>query len=187
MRSALPFVLWLAAFAGLFSAAVTDLKTRRIPNGLVLVVLTLGMAWQMLSGRGNLWLALLIAGLVFAIGAGLARMHVIGGGDVKMIAAVTVLFPPAAIPALLVCIALAGGALSLFYFAAAWLVQRHFAMPGDAPPPARDFARIIHIEIGRLRANEPMPYGVAIFAGATSLILIGVLSCISAPSCSLSV
>ena len=175
MGSSLPYALWLAAFAVLFSAAVTDLRTREIPNGLVLVVLTLGMILQLLSGRGMLWLTLLIAGLIFVVGVGLARIHVIGGGDVKMIAALSVLFPAALVPALLLCIALAGGVLSLFYLGAAWLVQHRFAVPGEASPPANNFARIVQIEMGRMRANEPMPYGVAIFAGATSLILIGAL------------
>lgn len=189
MQDSFPFVLWFAAFAALFAAAVTDLKSRRIPNGLVLVVLTFGIALQVLSERGTVWLSLLIAGGIFVVGALLAHFEIIGGGDVKMISAVSVLVPPAAVPGLLLCIALAGGVLSLFYLGASWLVRREsgsaFAVP-EPPPGATRFDRLVRTEVARMRANEPMPYATAIFGGTVSLILIGVLSCMSATFCSLS-
>lgn len=187
MISSLPIVLWLAALAALFASALTDLKTRTIPNGLVLFVLTMGMALQQLSGRGTLWLSLPIAGLVYVVGAMLTHLDVLGGGDTKMISAVTVLVPPSVVPAELVAIALAGGVLSLFYLGAGWLARRNggAGLAAGAPyPGASDFDHLVRIEVGRMIANEPMPYGVAIFGGVVSLITIGVLSCISATSCS---
>lgn len=189
MNASFPLVLWLAALVALFAAAVTDLKTRRIPNGLVLVVLALGMALQLLSGRATLWLSLLVAAALYVIGAWLTRLGVIGGGDTKMISAVSVVVPPALVPALLTCIALAGGGLSLFYLGAAWLARRNggAALAAGKPHPgASEFDHLVRIEVGRMLANEPMPYGVAIFAGTIGLILIGIFSCISATSCSLS-
>ena len=189
MNSSFPLVIWLAALAALFASAVTDLKARRIPNGLVLLVLALAMALQLLSGRGTLWLSLLIAGLVFVVGAMLSRLNLLGGGDTKMISAVSVLVPPAVVPALLISIALAGGILSLFYLGAGWLVRRNGGAAlaaGAAHSGASDFDRLVRIEVGRMRANEPLPYGVAIFGGTVSLLLIGILSCMSATYCSLS-
>lgn len=189
MTSSFPLVLWLAALAALFAAAVTDLKTRTIPNGLVLFVLTMAMSIQLLSGRGTLWLSLLIAGAVYVVGAVLTHLNMLGGGDTKMISAITVLMPPALVPAQLVAIALAGGVLSLFYLAAGWLARRNggAALVAGAPHPgASEFDHLVRIEVGRMLANEPMPYGVAIFGGTVSLILIGILSCMSATYCSLS-
>lgn len=188
MNSSLPLVLWLAALGGLFAAAVTDLKTRRIPNGLVVLVLALAMTMQLSSGRGTLWLSLLVAGGVYVIGAILTQVNVLGGGDTKMIAAATVLVPPVLVPALLICIALAGGVLSLFYLGAGWLARRNGGgalMAGAAHPAASEFDHLVRIEVGRMLANEPMPYGVAIFGGTVSLLLIGIFSCLSATSCSL--
>ena len=188
MGSSFPLVVSLAAFAALFAAAVTDLKARTIPNGLVLVVFALGMATRLLSGQQMLWLSLLIAAFVYVVGAVLTHYAVIGGGDTKMIGAVTMLVPPAVVPALLLCIALAGGLLSLFYLGAGWLVRRGggTAFAVDQPVPgASAFDHIVRLEVARMQANEPMPYGVAIFSGAVSLVFIGVLSCISATSCSL--
>lgn len=187
MTLSLSFALWLAALVALFAAAVTDLKSRRIPNGLVLVVLAFAMMVQLLSGRDTLWLSLIIAGAVFVVGAVLTRFDVVGGGDTKMISAATVLVPPATVPGLLLCIALAGGILSLFYLGASWLVRRDTApAAGDAVPGASEFDHLVRLEAARMRANEPMPYGVAIFGGVLGLVLIGVLSCMSATSCSLS-
>jgi prepilin peptidase CpaA len=183
------FALWFGALAALFTAAVSDLKTRRIPNGLVLVVLSLGMVLQLVSGRGHLWISLLIAGGVFVIGALLTHADVIGGGDAKMIPAATVLLPPAAAPVLIICIALAGGVLSLFYLGATWLARRGGGTAlaaGQPHPGASQFDHLVRIEVGRMLANEPMPYGVAIFGGVVSAILIGVVTCMSAISCSLS-
>ena len=188
MSSSFPLVVLLAAFVALFAAAVTDVKARTIPNGLVLVVFALGMAARLLSGGGTLWLSLPIAAIVYVAGAVLTHFEVIGGGDTKMIAAVTVLVPPAVVPALLICIALAGGLLSLFYLAAGWLVRRSGGAAvalGQPVPGASDFDQIVRLEVARMQANEPMPYGVAIFSGAGGLVLIGILSCISATSCSL--
>ena len=48
MSSSFSLVLWLAVLAVTFAAAVSDLKTRRIPNGLVLAVLALVMMLQLL-------------------------------------------------------------------------------------------------------------------------------------------
>lgn len=188
MITSLWLVLLLAALVALFVAAVTDLKTRRIPNGLVLVVLALGLVIRLLSGEQTLWLSLLMGALVYVAGAVLTHYDVIGGGDTKMIAASTLLVPPLAVPALLICIALAGGLLSCFYLCAGWLVRRGGAAalaPGEPAPSATEFDHLVRLEVARMQANEPMPYGVAIFGGAVSLILIGVLSCISATSCSL--
>jgi prepilin peptidase CpaA len=188
MHSTFPLVLWLAAFAAMFSAAVTDLKTRRIPNGLVLVVLALAMSLQLLSERGTLWLSLIVAGAIFVVGAALTSIGIVGGGDTKMISAASVLFPPALVPGLLVCIALAGGILSLFYLGASWLARRGMGAAladGEPLPGASEFDHLVRVEVARMRAHEPMPYGVAIFGGTLSLIMIGVLSCISETSCSL--
>lgn len=190
MSSSFPLVLWLAVLATMFAAAVSDLKTRRIPNGLVLAVLALAMMLQLLSGRGTLWLSLLVAAAVFVVGAFLAHANVVGGGDIKLISAVTVLVPPPVVPALLICIALAGGVLSLFYLGATQLARRNGGAAlaaGEPLPGASEFDHLVRIEVGRMLANEPMPYGVAIFGGVVSLILIGVIRCISATSCSLSV
>ena len=184
MTSSFPLALCIAALAALLAAALADIRTRRIPNGLVLVVLTFAMALQLATGDALLWLSLLIAAAVFVAGAVLTRHGMIGGGDAKMIAAVTVLVPPALVPTLLLFIALAGGVLGCVYVSAAWLARRS---PSLLPVPvhAGHFDRLIHREVARLRASEPMPYGVAIFAGTTILLVMGIFACMSATSCSL--
>ena len=188
MASSFPLVLWLAALATLFAAATIDLKERRIPNGSVLVILVLGMSLRLFAERGSLWLSLLIAGLIFVVGAWLTQRDLIGGGDAKMLSAVTVLVPPMVVPGLLLCVAMAGGLLSIFYMSAGWLVRRNggaMLSPAQPHPGASEFDHIVRIEVARMQTNEPMPYGVAIFGGVVGFLLIGIMTCISATRCSL--
>ncbi len=182
MAPMLSIPLCLASLVALFAAAVADARTRRIPNELVLVVLTFGMALRLASGAAMLWLSLLIAVALFVIGAWLTRHDVIGGGDAKMIAAVTVLVAPVLVPVLLLSIALAGGVLACLYLSAAWFARRSTPFL-PAPAHAGGFDRFVRLEVARLRANEPMPYGVAIFGGTVTVIVTGLIACISATSC----
>ena len=144
---------------------------------------------QLVATSGALWMSLPIAALVFAIGAALTRLGVIGGGDAKLIAAVTVLVPPIVVPALLVCIAHLGRHIERDL--SGRRLVRAAERRSDACrrlsriPAVAHFDQIVRIEVARMRASEPMPYGVAIFGGVAGLLLIGVLSCISATSCSL--
>ena len=85
-------LLSLLAIALLAAAAVTDVSSRRIPNqisvalaGIALVRIGIALA----AGAG--WLAagldLVAAVAVFALGACAFRLGILGGGDVKLIAA----------------------------------------------------------------------------------------------------
>ena len=131
----------------LLAAAAFDLKTRTIPNSLNLAIALLAIPFWWSTGL-TLWpdmaLQLGVAALVFAAFAAIFAMGAMGGGDVKLVAAVALWLPWQAVISLLVLMSLAGGVLTL-----AMVVRRRFA---------------------ESEAKMEIPYGVAIAFGGLWLI-----------------
>ena len=149
--------VWFIAGHGL--AAASDALRMRIPNALILYLLT-GFAltaalshpgWADLAAHAAVGLAILGGGLIlFARGW-------MGGGDVKLLAVTGLWLGPAAMPALLLLTALAGGVLTL-----AMIVAR-----------ALGAHRLAGGRIAALR--DPMdrvPYGIAIAAAAIAVVIL---------------
>jgi len=175
MTSSLALLFEGAGLAGLSLAAVTDLRSRLIPNTLVLWVIAAGGAARLLTTGSHAWLSLAIAVAVFAPLAVLAYRDVIGGGDAKMIPAATLLVEPSQTFGLLLAIAVAGGALSAFYWAKG-IAGRHAARPapvaicaaGETTSPASSGAPASQPQAP---AGVQLPYGVAILAGVAFTLL----------------
>lgn len=140
---------WLswACLAGLLlllaAAAVGDVRRLTIPNGLCAAVALLALPYWWASGAG-FWPAFAWqAGFALAVFAALAALFafgVMGGGDVKLLAALALWLPVRSYVETMMWVAVAGGLLTLA------LLIRH-----------RAAGRPGHPEI---------PYGVAIAAGA---------------------
>jgi prepilin peptidase CpaA len=135
-----------AAIAVFVAAAATDLRSRRIPNGLVLALAALGLARIALSVyvTGALPYAdLLVALAVFAAGALTFHLGLLGGGDVKLMAAGALWTGAALTGAFLMTTMLAGGVL-----AAVYLARGRLSGPRTGE-----------------RKPSTLPYGIAIAAG----------------------
>lgn len=138
----------LAALAtALLVAAATDLRHRRIGNRLNAAIAIGAPFYWWASGIG-LWpgavIQLGLAAGAFAILAGLFALRLLGGGDVKLLAALALWIAPIAYLRLLVVMSMAGGVLALLFWA--WHIIR------------------------RKPERIAIPYGVAIaFAGLMSL------------------
>ena len=140
-------ILVLILAAALVFAAVGDIRTRTIPNGLNLAIALAAIPFWLLTDLA-LWpdvaLRIAVALLVFALFALAFAKGWMGGGDVKLLAALALWLPPQAVVALVILMSLAGGALTLV------LAVRH-----------------------RLRERKEkleVPYGVAIAFGGLWLI-----------------
>jgi len=135
----LPLLL-LAAL--LLVAVATDLRARVIGNGVNLAVAFTAPLWWWAAGLGPVAIAwhVGLAVVLFLLFAGLFALGAMGGGDVKLVGAVALWLPPAALPAMLWWMALGGGALTL--------------------------ATLLWHRLGRRAGAVEVPYGVAI-AGAT--------------------
>jgi len=143
----------LAGFAALMTAAaVEDVRRLVIPNA---IVVGLCVLWPLqlasapaisLVGTAG---AALCAAAVFAAGALLFSRGLMGGGDVKLLAAATLWAGPATTPALLVVTAILGGMLAIARLSP--LAMRAVLAPAETLSAAK---------------RMPVPYGVAIAAAA---------------------
>jgi prepilin peptidase CpaA len=143
----------------LATAAWYDLLTRSIPDRFALLLAGLGLMIQLGAGWLPLLHAVLTAAVVFAVLLGCAMLGWLGGGDVKLAAALTLSLPPLATLDFLGNTVLAGGVLGLCYLAGPRLLRQ----PGPQAP--RQPGRLLRIEVRRLRRGGPVPYGVAIACG----------------------
>ncbi len=154
----LPDIVALLALAALAAAALNDVALRRIPNFLPAVVALAGLARQVMVGAPVV--AFVIAGCVF-VGATLLWLRgLLGGGDVKLLAAAALLLPTAAIPSMLLATAIAGGVLATLHL----VLRRRLAAP-SWPRPQGLLRRVLRCEAWRIRRGAPLPYGVAIAVG----------------------
>ena len=105
---------------------VADVRTRRIPNAYVLVILVAGLVYSVArapTGAGpvaGLGTALAAMGLGFVIWLPFHALRVMGAGDVKLFAAASAWLAPSAVLEAALVTALAGGALSLV-----WMLRSH--------------------------------------------------------------
>lgn len=151
----MPFIVELvpvAGFVGLMAAAAfEDFRRLVIPNA---VVAGLCILWplHLATAPGFTVVGSLSAAgcatAVFLAGAVLFSRGLMGGGDVKLLAAATLWAGPASTPALLIATAVLGGLLTLALL---------FSKPLRA---AFSWAR------GAAATSVPVPYGVAIAAAA---------------------
>ena len=142
-------------FLGLAAwAAYSDALYFRIPNAVSLGILALYPAHALASAVPLDWSgAILIAAILFVAGVLLFSQGIAGGGDVKFLGATALWAGPTHVFQFLIVMGLAGGALALV----TWLLRfgRRARLAADAP------AEII--------GSIPVPYGIAIAAGAAYL------------------
>lgn len=147
------WLLWLLT-ALLAAAAIQDtvqLKIANLTTGLVLALAVLAMI--MAGPKIALWQNLVVFLLILGIGTALFSNGILGGGDVKLFAAVALWtdFPGAF--RLLFAICLAGGVLALFIIFLRIVI------------PARAGGRV-----KTLQKNAGIPYGIAIAAGTLAMV-----------------
>ncbi|HEY5713215.1 MAG TPA: prepilin peptidase [Allosphingosinicella sp.] len=147
MEDALSWILLGLLVLMLVAASIEDLRSRTIANGLNIAIALLAIPFWWSTGLA-LWpdvaIQVAVAALVFALFAAAFAFGAMGGGDVKLLGAVALWLPAPAVPALIVIMSLAGGALTL--------------------------AMYIRHRLARREGRLEIPYGVAISFGALWLI-----------------
>lgn len=157
-------LLLVAPIVGsLLFAAWNDLATRTIPDSIAIAVAGLGALNRLLLGLTPLAVSAAIA-LGFA--ALLIAMHArgwLGGGDVKLAAAVSLGLSAAATYRFIVVTTVAGGILAVMHLALGVALRR---MPPQAPRRhVSPLFRIYRAERWRIARRGPLPYGIAIAIG----------------------
>ena len=148
--------LWLAVVLSvlLVGAAVQDILVRKISNILVLLVMAAaGVAMVMAGPRLELWQNGALFAALLAVGTFAHAGGVLGGGDVKLLAATALWTDLQGAPKLLVAVFISGGMLALLMIARALFRRR-----------ASD---------QKLRKRRSVPYGVAIAAGTLLILWYG--------------
>ncbi|MBR0680577.1 hypothetical protein GXW74_08770 [Roseomonas eburnea] len=165
--SSLPEAIAWLALPGLALAALHDVAVRRIPNAHIAAVALIGLLRQAVSGGPMLALGLLAAGAVLLLAGALWLRGLMGGGDVKLLAAAALLVPAGQVVALLLAVALAGGLLCLLLLLLRAVLPRRGALQGSSGV----LRRVLRCEAWRIGRGAPLPYGVAIAAGAAFLVI----------------
>lgn len=144
---------WLALIVAvlLLAAAAEDAVRLRISNIVVLLVLIGAIVAAVVVGPDlTLWKNLVIFLALLGIGTPMFAAGKLGGGDVKLLAAVGLWFNFTGALWMIVAVALAGGVLALLV-----LILRSFGWSEE-----------IRRRVVLLRPGGGIPYGVAIAAGA---------------------
>lgn len=175
-------------FGGLLTllvlAALTDLRERRIPNWLTAGAAALYPVYLVLTPVPTAWLgAVGLALLVGVVGLVLFARELVGGGDVKLIAATTLWAGLDHFAIFALVTTLTGGVLGLIsLWLQRWspLLQAHLAGLGLIAASARPEAA------GTAASQEPaaspalessapaaptLPYGIAIAAGGVAVVI----------------
>ncbi len=147
-------------------AAWRDLTTRTIPDSVCLALAGLGLFVRVSEGWSAAGLSIAVALLLFVLLLVVAMRGVLGGGDVKLAAAVAMGLPPAQAWDFVYATVMIGGLLGVAYLAGPHFVPRLGPAAGAAFP-----RRLAAVEAWRLRRRGPVPYGIAIAGGGILVLL----------------
>ena len=158
-----------ALIAGLATATVIDLRTRRIPNDLTAAMVGVGIG---LAATGTSGITVAASFIGFFLGLALMMpgyaLGATGAGDVKLMGAVGAIVGPGLVVSAFLFTAIAGGVLAVIVAArrqrlAATLVQtgQLVAGPGEAPQKIRAAG-----------GASRFAYGPAIAVGSVIAVLI---------------
>ena len=162
---------WRLAAGALYTlllviACITDVRWRRIPNALVLVLALTGFAFSVTTEPWLPGLMRAFSGLVLGFSIWIL-FHIAGGmgaGDVKMFAAAAAWLGPGGAWRAALVAALAGGVLSLV----ALVLQRRTREGLERV--AMSVSLFSLAPLGKVAADQPrktyLPYGVALACGA---------------------
>jgi prepilin peptidase CpaA len=142
---------WLVAILlaiVLIAASLSDIRTRKIPNWTVLAAMALFVPWALLDQENTVLSALAACLVAFLISFPLYLFRLMGAGDSKLLAAVSLFVGLDHLPRLLLFVALAGGVIAIVS-----LVSR----------PTR--ALVMFQLRGKGDFGRGIPYGVAIAIG----------------------
>lgn len=116
MHGPMAYIIAILLAAALIRAAWGDLRTRIIPNKLNIAIALGAPLWWWANGW-SLWpdvvLQLAIVSVIFLIFAGCFAIGAMGGGDVKLIAALSLWLPFVPLVRMLFVMAILGGLLTL--------------------------------------------------------------------------
>lgn len=135
----------------LASAGIEDVRRRQIANWKNGLIALLAPVWWYASGLAlfpDVAVQVIFATIIFALFLIPFAMRQMGGGDVKLIGALSLWLPLVALEHMLIVMSLAGGALTLLIMADRWRLKK-------AGPPEIPYGVAI-VVAGLIAAREPI-------------------------------
>lgn len=153
-----------ATLIAMLVAAWVDVLRRIIPDETVVVIAVSGLLTRLLIPQeASVWFSIAVALAALLFLGQLSRLGLMGGGDAKLIAAATLTVPLDGVLPMLLYVAIAGGAVALFYLARDLMLGRQPALqPGKT------------VILAWLR-RPAVPYAVSVLLGVLSLHVSQVL------------
>ncbi len=160
------FAFYSLATCLLVLAALHDLAFRTVPNWVSVAILGLGMVEA--GCDHHLLYSLASTVILFVVAALCWRRGLMGGGDVKLLAASVALLPIGNRVGFVLLVAICGGLVAIVYL----VLQRVIRTPSTAKPQGL-LGRIMKAERWRVARRGPLPYASAIAAGALLIVFGG--------------
>jgi prepilin peptidase CpaA len=152
-------------------AAWRDIATRTIPDLVGLAILVVGLVIRLPNGWAAVATSAAASAILFLLMLPFHHRGMVGGGDLKLIASLAFGLSPLGSYQMVLAIVLAGGVLAVVYLALRQIL-RLLDVGRRQPPRRRTIARrVMAVELWRIRKGAPLPYGLAIAAGA--LLVVG--------------
>lgn len=159
-------IAWWPTLVVLAVATFTDLRSRRIPNWLVLPFLVVGLVVGGFHGWHGIEQSVAGLGLGLLLFGILAVMGGMGMGDVKLCAAIGAWIGPSQLLVALVVTGIAGGVMALCWAAAGGFLGELFKNTGDLVFGMKDRGLRPHPEMVLDNPlSRKMPYAPAIAIG----------------------
>ena len=152
-------------------AAWRDVATRTIPDSISVALLALGAIVRLDQGWEALAVSLLTAVAIFLAMLPFHGRGLVGGADMKLLAALAAGLPPLTNFQLITSVALFGGLLAALYLSLRRVVPLIARLPRPVGRRGLLLYRVAIVEVRRIQRGAPLPYGVAIAAGAAVVVL----------------
>jgi prepilin peptidase CpaA len=148
------------------AAAFTDVRTRKIPNAIPAAVALFGLSLHAFGGWRDFGLSVAVGLAVLAVGTIPFGLGLLGGGDVKLLAACACVFGLPYVLPLLAYTAILGGVLALCVAAFTGELRAILARVGGRVAPA-----LVPGGVTTPPTRTRLPYAVAIAGGVIWLLL----------------
>ncbi len=149
----------------LLAAACHDVVSRTIPDMISILLAVVAGLGRLLEGPVVLAISAAAALLLLALLLIAHSYAVIGGGDVKLMAALAIGLSPLDSCRFVIATAIAGGLLAVVY-----LLLARVTRPASGARRGSRLRRVLAIEAWRIRTCESLPYGVAIAGGGAFVL-----------------
>jgi len=163
--------VWGVLFTALLlMGCVTDVRVRRIPNALVLVLIASGLCYSVASRSLGTGVGSSVAGLLlgFAIWIVFYLAGVLGAGDVKFFSAAGTWLGPSATWRAALVAGVVGGVLAVFFLVRERRLSRTLRRMALAASSGA-VELLGETPEGRASSRQRLPYGVALAAGALAV------------------